>query len=70
MKDKYTHHAAVLTTCGLFLYGSGGLSITPQQLADIFELLDKPKPIQAILEYLDTLDVPGDDEVVEYSENV
>ncbi len=68
MDNKYTRYAAVLTTCGLFLYGSGGLSITPQQMADIFALLDKPKPIQAVLEYLDGLDIPGNDEVTEYGD--
>ena len=68
MKDKYTAYAAILKNCGIFFYGSGGLSITPQQMARIFSLLDRPRPRDAILKYLDELDTPGDDEVVEYSE--
>lgn len=65
MYDTHTARAAILATCGIFFYASGGISLSPEQLAEVLRLLDGDNPLITIPQYLGTLDVPGDDEVVE-----
>lgn len=60
MDDKYTRYAAVLSACGISL-GNGRKYLTPTQIAEIFTLLDQPNALQTIEDYLEALEVLGDE---------
>jgi hypothetical protein len=61
LKDKYTMYAAVLMACGISVGRGHNDLLTPQQVAEVFELLDKPNPLKEIEDYLEALDVLSDE---------
>ncbi|HVB24096.1 MAG TPA: hypothetical protein VNG51_19315 [Ktedonobacteraceae bacterium] len=61
MDDKYTRYAAVLTSCGISFDRGRNAPLSTQQMAEIFELLDKPNALKEIGDYLEALDVLSDE---------